>query len=402
MKFKYKVFNTDGQVIESVMDSSSKDDLIAKLQGEGNIIVSVDEAPSEFSSTFLEKLTERITEKDVVMASKQLSTLIGGGIQALRSFRLMASESSSKALGKRFTIIADDVQSGIPIYKALARHPDVFNNFYISMVHAGEESGKLREVLEYLANYLERNYELIQKTKKALTYPVFVIFTFIVVMLVMSIFVLPKLAELLTQQGQTLPTYTQFIVDFSHFILSYWWMIVPAIVLLGYYFVTYIKTPNGAAYFDNFKLRIPAINQLYKKLYLSRMADNIETMLASGVPIVQALQITSEVVDNYVFRKMIERVESKVRQGKLLSVAFSEEPLIPTVMVQMTRIGEETGELGYMLKNLSQFYKRELEQTIESTLALLEPVMIVVMGLGVGVLVSSVLMPMYNLTTSIQ
>lgn len=402
MKFKYKVFNTDGQVIESVMDSSSKDDLIAKLQGEGNIIVSVDEAPSEFSSTFLEKLTERITEKDVVMASKQLSTLIGGGIQALRSFRLMASESSSKALGKRFTIIADDVQSGIPIYKALARHPDVFNNFYISMVHAGEESGKLREVLEYLANYLERNYELIQKTKKALTYPVFVIFTFIVVMLVMSIFVLPKLAELLTQQGQTLPTYTQFIVDFSHFILSYWWMIVPAIVLLGYYFVTYIKTPNGAAYFDNFKLRIPAINQLYKKLYLSRMADNIETMLASGVPIVQALQITSEVVDNYVFRKMIERIEGKVRQGKLLSVAFSEEPLIPTVMVQMTRIGEETGELGYMLKNLSQFYKRELEQTIESTLALLEPVMIVVMGLGVGVLVSSVLMPMYNLTTSIQ
>jgi type IV pilus assembly protein PilC len=402
MKFKYKVFNKDGQVIESVMDSSSKDDLIAKLQGEGNIIVSVDEAPLEFSSTFLEKLTERITEKDVVMASKQLSTLIGGGIQALRSFRLMASESSSKALGKRFTIIADDVQSGIPIYKALARHPDVFNNFYISMVHAGEESGKLREVLEYLANYLERNYELIQKTKKALTYPVFVIFTFIVVMLVMSIFVLPKLAELLTQQGQTLPTYTQFIVDFSHFILSYWWMIVPAIVLLGYYFVTYIKTPNGAAYFDNFKLRIPAINQLYKKLYLSRMADNIETMLASGVPIVQALQITSEVVDNYVFRKMIERIEGKVRQGKLLSVAFSEEPLIPTVMVQMTRIGEETGELGYMLKNLSQFYKRELEQTIESTLALLEPVMIVVMGLGVGVLVSSVLMPMYNLTTSIQ
>ena len=402
MKFKYKVFNKDGQVIESVMDSSSKDDLIAKLQGEGNIIVSVDEAPSEFSYTWLERLTERITDKDVVMASKQLSTLIGGGIQALRSFRLMASESSSKALGKRFTIIADDVQSGIPIYKALARHPDVFNNFYISMVHAGEESGKLREVLEYLANYLERNYELIQKTKKALTYPVFVIFTFIVVMLVMSIFVLPKLAELLTQQGQTLPTYTQFIVDFSHFLLSYWWMIVPAIVLLGYYFVTYIKTPNGAAYFDNFKLRIPAINQLYKKLYLSRMADNIETMLASGVPIVQSLQITSEVVDNYVFRKMIERIESKVRQGKLLSVAFSEEPLIPTVMVQMTRIGEETGELGYMLKNLSQFYKRELEQTIESTLALLEPVMIVVMGLGVGVLVSSVLMPMYNLTTSIQ
>lgn len=402
MKFKYKVFNSNSQMIEGVMDSASKDDLISKLQGEGNIIVSVEESQSEFSSTWLEKLTERITEKDVVIASKQLATLISGGIQALRTFRLMASESPSKALGKRFTIIADDIQSGIPVYKALARHPDIFNNFYVSMVHAGEESGKLREVLEYLADYLDRNYQLIQKTKKALTYPTFVIFTFIVVMLIMSIFVLPKLAELLTQQGQTLPTYTQFIVDFSHFVLGYWWMILPGLALLGYYLVTYIKTPNGQAYFDNFKLRVPALNQLYKKLYLSRMADNIETMLASGVPIVQALQITSEVVDNYVFRKMLERVESKVRQGKLLSAAFSEEPLIPTVMVQMTRIGEETGELGYMLKNLSQFYKRELEQTIESTLALLEPVMIVVMGLGVGVLVASVLMPMYNLTTSIQ
>lgn len=402
MKFKYKIFNKDAQMVEGTADAATKDDLISRLQNEGNIIVSVDEMQTDMSASFFEKFTDRISEKDIVMASKQLATLISGGIQALRSFRLMASESSSKALGKRFTIIADDVQSGIPVYKALSRHPDIFNNFYISMVHAGEESGKLREVLEYLAEYLERNYELLQKTKKALTYPVFVIITFIIVMLIMSVFVLPKLAELLTQQGQKLPVYTQFIVDFSDFILNYWWMVVPGVSLLGYYFYTYIKTPNGAAYFDNFKLRLPAINNLYKKLYLSRMADNIETMLASGVPIVQALQITSEVVDNYVFRKMIERVESKVRQGKLLSIAFSEEPLVPTVMVQMTRIGEETGELGYMLKNLSKFYKRELEQTIESTLALLEPVMIVVMGIGVGVLVSSVLMPMYNLTTSIQ
>ncbi len=402
MKFNYKIFNKDTQMVEGTAEAASKDDLINKLQSEGNIIVSVEDAPSDMSSSFFERLTESISEKDVVMASKQLATLISGGIQALRSFRLMASESSSKALGKRFTIIADDVQSGIPVYKALSRHPDVFNNFYISMVHAGEESGKLREVLEYLADYLERNYELMQKTKKALTYPTFVIFTFIAVMLIMSVFVLPKLAELLTQQGQALPVYTQAIVDFSAFIIAYWWMIIPAIIILVYYLVTYIKTPNGKAYFDNFKLRIPAISNLYKKLYLSRMSDNIETMLASGVPIVQALQITSEVVDNYVFRKMLERIESKVRQGKLLSVAFSEEPLIPTVMVQMTRIGEETGELGYMLKNLSKFYKRELEQTIESTLALLEPVMIVVMGLGVGILVLSVLSPMYNLTTSIQ
>lgn len=349
-----------------------------------------------------EHFTDRIKEKDVVIASKQLSALMAGGVQALRSFRLLSTEATSKALGKRFAIIADDMQTGIPIYKALARHPDVFNPFYVSMVHSGEESGKLKDVLEYLAEYMERNYELSQKTKKALTYPAFVIVTFMGVMIIMTVFVLPKLAEMITEQGGQLPLFTKIIMGFSKLIINFWWLIIPTVGGSIYYLYYYSHTTSGRAYFDIIKLKIPVLKNLFAKLYLARIADNINTMLASGVPIVQALQITSEVVDNYVFKKMLERIAEKVKSGRVLSTSFAEEPLIPNIMIQMTRIGEETGELGFMLANMAKFYKKELEQTIDSALALIEPLMIVFLGGAVGILMASVLVPMYSVTTNIQ
>lgn len=402
MRFKYKVFGQDTHINEGVMDAINKDEVISRLQKDGNIIISVDESSAQIEMSIWEHFTDRIKEKDVVIASKQLSALMAGGVQALRSFRLLSTEATSKALGKRFAIIADDMQTGIPIYKALARHPDVFNPFYVSMVHSGEESGKLKDVLEYLAEYMERNYELSQKTKKALTYPAFVIVTFMGVMIIMTVFVLPKLAEMITEQGGQLPLFTKIIMGFSKLIINFWWLIIPTVGGSIYYLYYYSHTTSGRAYFDIIKLKIPVLKNLFAKLYLARIADNINTMLASGVPIVQALQITSEVVDNYVFKKMLERIAEKVKSGRVLSTSFAEEPLIPNIMIQMTRIGEETGELGFMLANMAKFYKKELEQTIDSALALIEPLMIVFLGGAVGILMASVLVPMYSVTTNIQ
>ncbi len=402
MQFKYKVFTQNSKVQEGMLDGASKDEVIRRLQQDQNIIISVEESQADINQTFWEKWQDQIKEKDIVIASKQLATLFSAGVQALRCFRLLSTESSSRAINKRFFIIANDIQSGMPIYKAMERHPEVFNTFYVSMVHSGEESGKLTDVLEYLASYLERNYEITQKTKKALTYPAFVVATFIGVMIIMTVFVLPKLANLLLEQGRELPIFTKVMISISNVIINFWWALIPGIFATFYYLFAYAKTVNGKAYFDQIKLKIPLLKHLYEKLYLSRMADNINTMLLSGVPIVQALQITSEVVDNYVFKKTLERVAEKVKNGKLLSLAFSEEPNIPNIMIQMTRIGEETGELGYMLANMSKFYKKELEQTIDNVLALIEPVMIVVMGGAVGLLLGSVLLPMYDVATNIQ
>lgn len=402
MKFKYKVFGQDTKIREGYLDDVSRDNVITKLQSEGNIIIEVIEADINMNRSFLEKYQNKITTKDLVISSKQLATLIGGGVQVLRAFKLLSTEASSKGLATRFKIISEDVQTGMPVYKAMSRHSDIFDGFFISMIHAGEESGKLKDTLNYLADFLERNYELTQKTKKALTYPAFVIVTFFIVMIIMTVFVLPKLAEMITSQGQELPTFTKIIMGFSNFIISYWWMIIPSLVAGIYYLKAYTKTPEGSAYFDALKLKLPLVSGLYKKLYLSRFADNINTMISSGVPIVQSLQITSEVVDNYVYKKIFERVAEKVKNGKLLSISLADEPLVPGIMVQMTKIGEETGELGYMLANVAKFYKRELEQTIDSTIALIEPLMIVVLGVSVGVLMASILMPIYNIATNIQ
>ena len=402
MKFKYKIFGQDTKIREGIIDDVSRDNVITKLQSEGNIIIEVKEAPVDEYSNYIEKYKNKITTKDLVIATRQLATLIGGGVQVVRAFRLLSTETESIGLRKRFEIITEDIKSGMPVYKSLSRHSDVFDQFFVSMVHSGEESGKLKESLMFLADYIERNYELTQKTKKALTYPIFVIATFFVVMIIMTVFVLPKLADMITGQGQELPGMTKAIMAFSNFVIDYWWVIIPFTFGIFYYLNNYSKTPDGRAYFDTLKLRIPVLSSLYRKLYLSRFADNINTLISSGVPIVQALQITSEVVDNYVFKKMFERVSEKVKNGKLLSLSLSEESMIPNIMVQMTKIGEETGELGYMLSNVAKFYKRELDQTIESTIALIEPLMIVVLGVSVGVLMASILMPIYNIATNIQ
>jgi type IV pilus assembly protein PilC len=402
MKYKYKIFGQDTKIKEGYIEDTSRENVISKLQAEGNIIITVEESLAIEELSLLKRYQKRITKKDIVLSTKQLSTLVGGGIQILRAFRLLSTESSSAGLGERFKIIADDIQAGMQVYKAMSRHSDVFDSFYISMVHSGEETGKLKETFEYLADYIERNYELVQKTKKALTYPMFVIFTFIIVMMIMAFVVLPKLVALISEQGQEIPAFTRGILWVSNFLKDFWYIVFPAIGAFVFYLFQYSKTPGGVAYFDTLKLKIPILSGLYQKLYLSRFADNIDTMIGSGVPIVQSLQITAEVVDNYVFKKIFERVAEKVKQGKVLSVALTEEPMIPNIMVQMTRIGEETGELGYMLKNVAKFYKRELEQTIESTISLIEPLMIVALGGGVGLLMASVLMPMYNIASSIQ
>jgi type II secretory pathway component PulF len=402
MKYKYKIFGQDTNLHEGFIEDVSRDNVISKLQAGGNIIIDVEEALVSESYSALDKFKKKISQKDLVLATRQLATLIGGGVQILRAIRLLSSEATSVGLGERFKVIGDDLQSGMQVYKALSRHGDIFDSFYISMVHSGEETGKLKESFEYLADYIERNYELVQKTKKALTYPIFVIITFFAVMMIMSLFVLPKLVSLIIEQGQELPWFTALMISASNLIKSYYYIIIPAIGAIAYYFVQFGRTPAGRAYYDSVKLKMPLLGGLYNKLYLSRFADNIDTMISSGVPIVQALQITAEVVDNYVYKKMFERVADKVKQGVSLSRALSEEPMIPNIMVQMARIGEETGELGYMLKNVATFYKRELERTIESTIALVEPIMIVALGGGVGLLMASVLLPMYNIASSIQ
>ena len=403
MLFKYKVINKDGGELEGSLEAANRELAISSLQRREYVIVSVAETTDDQGKSFKDYLTldiklfkEKVKEKDIVIFSRQIATMFEAGVQALKSFRLLAAESDSIALREVLTSLSDDLQSGTSLYKAFSKHERVFSKFYVNLVKAGEEAGKLSETFLYLADYMERSYELKQKTKKALTYPAFVIATFIIIMTIMVIFVIPKMAEMLAQQGQALPLFTKIILGISNAITGYWYILIPAITGAVIMAKRWADTPEGTAYMDGVKLKIPVISNTYQKIFLARLADNLNTMLSSGVSIVNALEITAEVVDNYVYEQLILRVSEKVQNGSALSQALMEENgQIPNIMIQMVKIGEETGELGYMLKNLSRFYKQEVERAIDSMVAMIEPIMILGLGAGVGILLSSVMMPMY-------
>ena len=269
------------------------------------------------------------------------------------------------------------------------------------MVKTGEESGKLNEVFNYLADYLDRQYALISKTKNALIYPAFVIAVFIAVMVLMFVLVIPKLSGIILESGQEIPIYTQIVIGISNFFVNYGIFLLIFVVLLGLYGIRLWRSEKGRHYLDGLKVRLPLVGGLYKKFYLARIADNMDTLLASGISIVRAIEITGEVVDNRVYSKILTEAAESVKGGASFSDALISHKEMPPIMVQMVQVGEETGTLSTILKTLATFYKREVDDMVDTLVGLIEPVMIIVLGLGVGILLASILVPIYNLAGGI-
>ncbi|MFA6295646.1 MAG: type II secretion system F family protein [Candidatus Paceibacterota bacterium] len=399
MLFNYEAVDNTGAKKVGSIDAINVDVAISSLQRRGLVLASIKNAEKDGSMlgrniTFF----DRVSSKDVVILSRQLSTLFEAQVSALRIFRLLGAESENHVLGAKLTTIADDLQSGSSISGALSKHPKVFNDFYVNMVKAGEESGKLNETFAYLADYLDRTYELSSKVRGALIYPAFVVATFFTVMYLMFTMVIPKISGILTESGTALPVYTVVILGISNFLSSYGFIILAVLAVVFFFLVRYIRTPGGRVAFDKFKLHIPYVSTLFRKLYLSRFAANMNTMLSSGIPIVRALELTGNVIDNKIYEGILKEAAEAVKGGKTLSEAMSNNPHeIPGILVQMTKVGEETGEVGNILKTLAHFYSREVTTAIDSIVSLIEPAMIVLLGGGVAVLLASVLVPIYNI-----
>ncbi len=313
----------------------------------------------------------------------------------------MGDQTDNGMLRFALQTISQDIQGGISISAAMEKHPNVFSSFYVAMVRAGEESGKLTETFRYLADYLERQYELVSKTKNALVYPAFVVVTFIGVIALMLTVVIPQLSAVLIETGQELPIYTKVVIGISNIFVNYWpIMLVLAIGLAAY--IWYLSSrESGKKTLDSWKLAMPAFGELYQKLYLSRIADNMNTMLSAGIPVLHALEITGAVVDNKVYEDVLKRAVDDVRGGQLISASFEKSPQIPPIMVQMVKVGEETGSLGQILSTLARFYKREVDNAVDTLIGLIEPVMIVGLGVGVGFLLTAILIPIYNIAGSL-
>lgn len=405
MLFHYSGVNIANAKVEADIEGSSIDDVVAKLQKQGISVVTINEKEREYTLEALQNSSffkQKIKPKDVVIFSRQVATLFEAGVSALKGFRLLAQENENKTLQEQLLGVADDIEAGIALSDALSRRPLLFSPFYVNMVKSGEETGKLNEVFLYLADFMDREYELNQKIKKALTYPAFVIGTFFLIMVGMLTFVIPKMAALFAEQGATLPLVTRMVLFVSDLFVKYGPVTFPLLAVAGWFFYRWSKTPEGKHKIDETFLKTPVFKTLFRQIFLTRLSDNMNTMLSSGVPIVRAIEITADLIENSVHQDLMRRVAKKVQTGTSFSKALYEEEEVPNILVQMVSIGEETGELGYILKNLAVFYKRELDTAIDNVIGLIEPAMIVGLGLGVGVLVSAVLLPMYTLSDSIS
>ncbi len=401
MLFKYSAIDKAGNQKDGSIEAINVDIAIASLQRRGFIISNIVE--SDAKQGFLNKnlaFLERVSNKDIVILSRQLSTLFEAQVSALRVFQLLATETENPKLARKLSEIVNDLQGGSSISGALEKHNDVFDSFYVSMVKAGEESGRLDEVLVFLADYMDRSYEVTQKAKNALIYPSFVISTFFAVMILMLTLVIPKITGILIDSGQEIPIYTRFVIAISDFFVNYGFYLLGVVIVGIFFLLRFRKTQAGKESFDSFKLNIPYVGKLYRMLYLSRISDNLNTMLASGIPMVKSLELTKSVVDNEIYLRAIEVATEDVKSGASVSEAFSRHEEFPNILIQMIRVGEETGNLGEILSTLAKFYRREVTNSVDTLVDLIEPVMIVLLGLGVGTLLASVLIPIYNVSSA--
>ncbi len=401
MNFRYTAVTDKGEKRDGLIEAVNRELAISGLQRRGLIVTSV-KSEEEAKKWFEITLFEKVPMKEVVILSRQMSTLFEAQVSALKAFSLLAGNTENKLLTKKMNQIVSDLQAGSSIAGALSKHPDVFSDFYVNMVKAGEESGKLTQVFLFLADYLDRQYALTSKTKHALVYPAFVIGIFIVVMVLMFTVVVPKLSAIILESGQEIPFYTKAVMWISNFLVNDGvFLLIFLVIFFGYLF-RLTKTKKGKKLLDDVKLNAPVLGNLFRKVYLARIADNMDTMLSAGIPIVRSIEITGNVVGNKLYQEILREAMEAVKSGKSFSQALEVHKEIPKIMPQIIRVGEETGSLGQILKMLAKFYKREVDEAVDTLVGLIEPFMIIALGLGVGLLLVSVLVPIYNIAGGIQ
>lgn len=404
MEFKYEALDQNGKATSGVVNAVNQDAAIVALQRRGLTITAFTQGKEGGLLSSLSNVTlfAGVKSRDLVLLSRQIATLFEAQVSALRVFRLLAEQADKPFLRQVLTEISDDLQGGNSISKSLGKHPKVFSDFYVNMVRSGEESGKLDQTFLFLADYIDRTYELTSKAKNALIYPAFILLTFVAVMGLMLTVVIPKIGAILADSGQALPVYTQVILDLSNFLVDYGIFLLIAIIVGGWFVYRYIQTPAGRIAFARSQLSIPYVGELYRKLYLSRIADNLHVMLSSGISAVRALEITANVVENDVYQKILRESIEAVKAGQPLSQSLgSHGGDIPAIFVQMIQIGEETGQMGNILERLAHFYNREVNAEVDTLVSLIEPVLIVGLALGVGFLLAAVLLPIYNTASNL-
>ncbi len=344
----------------------------------------------------------RVKMKELSIFCRQFATMVNSGLPILRSLSILSEQTESKELAKVLLATRLDVEQGASLSGALAKHPKAFNDLFISMVKSGETGGVLDTVLLNLADTIEKEVELRRKIKSAMTYPVVVVCLVGFIMAAMLLFVVPQFKTIYASLGGQLPLPTRILLSASNIFKTYWWMVI--LLSIGGWFALgrYKKTPQGRLQVDQVKLRVPVFGPLFHKVALARMSSTFGMLLRAGVPILQALDIVKDTVNNKVIGNALEEVKESVREGESIARPLAKHGIFPPMVVQMLAVGEETGAVDTMLEKVSDFYTSEVSATVDALTSLIEPLLIAVIGGAVGAAVVALYMPMFNIIKLIK
>jgi len=398
MKYNYQARTKKGEVQTGIVEASSREAAIVLLRKYGLYVTILEEATALPIYAKRLKLFEGITRQDIVLFSRQLSIMFKSKVPLVESLNVLSGQTRNLDLKERILDLSEEVEGGTSFSGALSRHPEIFSSFYISMVKAGEVSGTLSESLEYLADHLEREYHLTSKIRGALLYPALIVVVVLLVITMMIFFVIPNLSEVLIGSGSELPTATKIVINSAAFLRKFGWVLGLVILLVIFAAFRYYRSQKGKKFFDGLFLKIPVIGPFLKTINLALFAENLSTLISGGLSIASALQTVGEIVGNSRYKEVIFEARDRVRKGETISSVLSAAPeVFPPVFVQMTLVGERTGTLDSTLMNIVNFYKKEIDRTIDNLLSILEPLLIVILGVVVAGLMLAILLPLYQM-----
>jgi type IV pilus assembly protein PilC len=402
--FSYKVRDRTGKLVEGQLEAENAQLVVSKLRSMGYVPIEIEQQGKQRLSADLKipGLSNRVKLKDVAVFSRQFSTMINSGLSMLRSLYILAEQTESKPLAETVSQVRMDVERGSSLSAALAKHPKAFNRLYVSMVRAGEAGGVLDSVLARLATTIEKQVELRRKVKSAMTYPAVVSCLVLLMVTAMLLFVIPMFQNIFKELGGTLPVPTQILIKISSIVREWWYVVFLGEIAFVWGFRRWINSEEGRKRWDKIKLRMPVFGGLVRKTALARFGRTLSALVRSGVPILESLDIVCETAGNWVVADAVRDTAQHVKRGEPLSRQLEQHPVFPPMVVQMMAVGEETGALDEMLDKIADFYDQEVEATVNAMTSLIEPLLIVVMGVCIGGMIIALYLPMFDVINLIK
>lgn len=391
---------TTGEVVKSQVKAQNERAAGKLLLDQG--LIAPELKAVEESGGIIDQLNNRVGTKDRLIFTRQLATLVGAGLPISQAMRTVLDQTASRPMKKVVSDLVTSIEAGRSMRESFGSHPEVFNGLYLSLLEAGEASGTLDQALAKIADQEEKDAEMMSKIKGAFTYPAIVLVVIVAVIGFMMFQVVPQVQALYNDMGLALPFLTNVLVTVTNFTLRFWWLLAAVLGLGGWFLFQYFKTEGGIVAKDTFKLNMPVFKGMFRRLYMARFMRTGQTLLSTGVPMLDALEICSASVNNVVVAKSIDAAAEKVKGGKALSAAVADQPYIIELVPQMIKIGEQSGQIDEMMGKTAKVFEDELDAQIKTIQTLIEPVMMVILALVAGVLVGGVLMPIYQMVGKVR